>query len=86
MPIAKQAHDGKIWAESNVTGKGETFILNLPFVVLSTPNEQIANSRPPLDSLLWRSKSPLAASSSILALRMFHHQNQWLHIFLALIC
>jgi hypothetical protein len=51
MPIAKQAHDGKIWAESNVTGKGETFILNLPFVVLSTPNEQIANSRPPLDSL-----------------------------------
>jgi hypothetical protein len=23
-------HDGKIWAENNVTGKGATFILHLP--------------------------------------------------------
>ncbi len=39
MPIAKQAHDGKIWAENNVTGKGATFILIYP-LLCSTPNEQ----------------------------------------------
>jgi signal transduction histidine kinase len=33
-----EAHDGKIWAENNIVGRGATFSFSLPFVVLSTPN------------------------------------------------
>ena len=31
-----EAHDGKIWAENNIVGKGATFSFSLPFVALST--------------------------------------------------
>ncbi|MGA9152544.1 MAG: ATP-binding protein [Candidatus Nitrosopolaris sp.] len=33
-----EAHDGRIWAENNVVGKGATFSFSLPIVALSTPN------------------------------------------------
>jgi len=33
-----EAHDGRIWAENNVVGKGATFSFSLPIVVLSTLN------------------------------------------------
>ncbi|MGB6529573.1 MAG: HAMP domain-containing sensor histidine kinase [Candidatus Nitrosopolaris sp.] len=33
-----EAHDGKIWAENNIVGKGATFSFSLPFVALSTSN------------------------------------------------
>ena len=33
-----EAHDGRIWAENNVVGKGATFSFSLPTVALSNPN------------------------------------------------
>jgi len=33
-----EAHDGRIWAENNVVGKGATFSFSLPIVALSTLN------------------------------------------------
>ena len=39
-----EAHDGKIWAENNVAGKGSTFSFSLPVVALSSPiNEQVTH-------------------------------------------
>jgi signal transduction histidine kinase len=39
-----EAHDGKIWAENNVAGKGATFSFSLPVVALSSPiNEQVTH-------------------------------------------